>query len=113
MIFLQRRLKQDIVAAESRLYLQHEALRHQISTQMVQVRERAAGPDRIAAAFVAGFIFERLNPGWNILSSAAALSLSLFEHKYLIRQIVRSVSFADAGKVESSSLPASSTEYPE
>ncbi len=90
MIFLQRRIKRDIEAAQTRLQAQRTALAGQVIRQKNYIRRQAATPGKIVAAFAAGFLCERLRPiGWRVLSSATGMTLSLFEHKYLAPQLAR------------------------
>lgn len=90
MIFIQRRIKRDIAAAQIRLQTQRAALAERLMRQKKSIRSQTATPGKIAAAFAAGFLCERLRPiGWRVLSSATGMTLSLFEHRYLAGQLTR------------------------
>lgn len=90
MIFAQHRLKRDILTAKNRFQMQRLALLGDTGKHFSHMRRRAATPRKLCIAFVAGFIFVRLQPaGWNTLSAATGAVLSLFEHKYFVSRLTR------------------------
>jgi len=88
MIFAQRRLQREAWASHIRV-LNHQAeINRQTAAQLARAREIAARPSSLALAFAAGFVIERMRPGWDVLSSLAGLGLSLSQRDSTLSHLI-------------------------